>query len=89
MMTLKDLTRRIGQHEASMIRQADLDETLTTAHDAGHPCVVDQDDVAVARALLMVIKRHPLARGTSLAELAEAADASLIGYVEPPREPRV
>lgn len=83
-MTTPDeiLRRKVRREAADMVRLADLEEALTAAQDTGHPCSVTHCDVAVARALMMVIARHPLARGTSLALAADEACSALIGYVE-------
>lgn len=76
------LRRKVHDDAASMVRLNELEDALAEARDAGHPCAVTAEDVAVARALLMVIKRHPLARGTSLALAADEACSALIGHVE-------
>ena len=85
-MTHDDLVRKIGPEMAALVRLPELDEAMKGATDQRHPCVVTQSDVAVARALLMTIARHPIGRGTSLERMAEEALACLIGYVEPPCE---
>jgi hypothetical protein len=75
------LHRKVRREAADLVRLEDLENALSEARASNHPCTVTAEDVAVARALMMVVARHPLARGTSLALAAQEACAALIGHV--------